>query len=96
MPSYVYILANHKSGTLYTGVTTDLSKRIYEHKEEITKGFTSRYNVKRLVYYEVFDDVLNAIACEKEIKKWRRQWKIALFDKANPEWKDLYPEIAQG
>ena len=70
MPSYVYIVANHKSGTLYVGVTTDLVKRISQHKEEITKGFTARYNVKRLVYYEVFEDVLTAIEREKEIKKW--------------------------
>ena len=94
MPSYVYILANHKSGTLYIGVTTDLIKRVHQHKEGITKGFTSRYGVKRLVHYEVFEDVLTAIEREKELKKWRRAWKIALFEKANPEWRDLFPDIA--
>ncbi len=93
MPSYVYILSNQKSGALYIGVTTDLIKRIYEHKEGITKGFASRYNIKRLVYYEIFEDVRMAIEREKELKKWRREWKIALFEKSNPDWRDLYGEI---
>ena len=90
MPSYVYILASQKSGTLYVGVTTNLVKRISEHKEGVTGGFTSRYDVRKLVYYEEFGDVLLAIEREKELKKWRRRWKVALFEKSNPEWRDLF------
>jgi putative endonuclease len=92
-PSYVYILASARNGTLYIGVTTDLVKRCYEHKNGTFKGFTSRYKVCRLVHYEVYEDVINAIAREKALKKWGRAWKLELIEKSNPEWADLYSEI---
>jgi putative endonuclease len=92
---YVYLLASRKQGTLYLGVTRDLVRRIYQHREKLTPGFTSRYDVRRLVWFEIYDDPINAIEREKEIKKWRRSWKIALIEKDNPEWKDLYPEITK-
>jgi putative endonuclease len=94
MPSYVYILASKRIGTLYVGVTADLIKRVYEHKNGITKGFTSRYKIHMLVYFEEFADIQTAIAREKAIKKWNRMWKIELIEKSNPEWRDLYEEIA--
>ena len=93
MLSYVYILASQKNGTLYTGVTSDLIKRIYEHKEEIYGGFTAKYNVKLLVYYEVHEDISEAIMREKRIKKWRRAWKLELIEKENPDWEDLYEHL---
>jgi putative endonuclease len=89
----VYLLASRKQGTLYVGVTRDLIRRIGEHKQKMKQGFTERYSVDRLVWFECFDDPSNAIKREKEIKKWRRVWKIALIEKANPDWRDLYPEI---
>lgn len=92
---YVYLLASRKQGTLYLGVTRDLVRRVYQHREKLTPGFTSRYDVRRLVWFEVYDDPVNAIEREKEIKKWRRAWKIALIEKDNPDWKDLYPEITK-
>lgn len=91
---YVYILASRKHGTLYIGITRDLVRRIYEHKNKIIRGFTSRYGVDRLVWFESYDDPTNAIAREKELKKWRREWKINLIERTNPEWIDLYPSIA--
>ena len=91
--AYTYILASQRNGTLYVGVTSDLIKRIYEHKNNIIKGFTSKYNVKNLVYYEIFSDISEAIKREKEIKGWRRDRKIAIIEKDNPEWGDLYEEI---
>jgi putative endonuclease len=90
---YVYLLASQKRGTLYLGITNDLVRRVYQHKEKLLPGFTSRYDVRRLVWCEVYDDPVNAIEREKEIKKWRRAWKIALIEKDNPDWRDLYPEI---
>jgi putative endonuclease len=90
---YVYLLASRKGGTLYLGVTRDLIRRTYDHKEKLLPGFTSRYDIRRLVWFEIYDDPTTAIEREKEIKKWRRAWKIALIEKENPEWKDLYPEI---
>ena len=90
---YVYILANKRNGTLYTGVTSDLLKRVWEHKEGLIRGFTKKYNIKKLVYYEICDDATNAITREKRIKKWRRRWKLQLIEKRNPQWKDLYEEI---
>ena len=90
---YVYILASKKNGTLYIGITSDLVKRIYEHKNNLISSFTQKYNVHRLVYYEEFTDVLEAIAMEKRIKKWNRQWKIGLIEKVNGDWRDLYFEI---
>ena len=85
---YVYIMTN-KSRTLYTGMTNDLERRFYDHKHKLVKGFTSRYNITRLVWYEAFDDVEQAIEGEKKIKGWRRSKKIALIDSVNSEWKDL-------
>ena len=85
---YIYIMTN-RSRTLYTGVTDDLARRVYEHKNKLTGGFTQKYNITRLVYYEITSDVQAAIQREKQIKGWLRQKKIALIDAGNPEWKDL-------
>lgn len=90
---YVYILASQRNGTLYIGVTSNLQKRIFEHKSEITGGFTTEYGVKTLVYYEVFDDFENAVTREKNIKAWKRDWKLELIEKSNPNWRDLYNDI---
>ena len=90
----LYILASGRKGTLYTGMSSDLPKRIYEHKNDVVEGFTKKYGVHRLVYYETHQDVYAAIAREKQIKKWNRQWKIRLIEEGNPEWKDLSEEIA--
>ncbi len=90
---YVYILASKKNGTLYIGVTSDLVKRIYEHKQNLIDGFTKEYNVHSLVYYEPHKEVEDAILREKQMKKWNRKWKIRLIEEKNPEWKDLYNEI---
>lgn len=90
MPSYVYILANKKNGTLYTGVTKDLAHRVYQHKTKELEGFSSKYGVDQLVYYEVHDDLEHAIQREKRIKEWKRQWKIDLIEAMNPQWDDLY------
>jgi putative endonuclease len=90
---YLYILANKKNGTLYIGVTGDLIKRIYEHKQKIVKGFTKKYYVHNLVYYEVYRDIEEAILREKQMKKWNRKWKIRVIEEKNPEWEDLYSEI---
>ena len=92
---YVYLTASRKHGTLYLGVTNNLVRRVYEHKAKITPGFTARYNVVRLVWYESYDDPTNAIARGKDIKKWRRDWKIRLIEEENPDWSDLYPSIAR-
>jgi len=92
---YVHLLASRREGTLYLGVTRDLVRRTYQHKEKLLPGFTSRYDVGRLVWFEVYDDPTTAIEREKQIKKWRRDWKIALIEKENPEWRDLYPEIVR-
>ena len=92
MPYYAYLLASRKQGTLYLGVTRDLVRGIYEHKQKVVPGFTNRYDVDRLVWFECYDDPLSAIEREKENKKWRRAWKIDLIEKANPEWRDLYPD----
>ncbi|MBN2585239.1 GIY-YIG nuclease family protein [Patescibacteria group bacterium] len=93
MSSYVYILASAKNGTLYTGVTADLIKRMYEHKNKFVPGFAQKYSVGKLVYYETFNNIKNAIVREKHIKKWNREWKIKLIEQNNPQWKDLYQEI---
>lgn len=90
---YVYILASHKCGTLYIGVTNDLLRRVYEHRCGLTKGFTWTYGVKQLVYFEDTPDVMGAITREKQLKKWKRKWKIELIEKENPEWKDLYIDL---
>lgn len=90
---YVYILASKRNGTLYIGVTNDLMRRVYEHKNNLIDGFTKKHVVHRLVYYEQYDDVVNAIQREKRLKKWNRQWKIELIEKENPEWKDIYMQL---
>tara|TARA_R110002072_G_scaffold299168_1_gene474102 strand:- start:6216 stop:6584 length:369 start_codon:yes stop_codon:yes gene_type:complete len=86
---YVYILASKIRGTLYIGMTNDLQRRVYEHKMGITRGFTSKYGVNKLIYFETFKDVNEAIEREKRLKKWNRAWKIELFEKNNPSWQDL-------
>ena len=88
--SYVYILASRRNGTLYTGVTTDLLRRVHEHREGAILGFTQRYGVETLVWYEAHGDVVEAIAREKTIKRWRRAWKLALIEAMNPDWLDLW------
>jgi len=90
---YVYILASRKNGTLYVGVTSDLLKRVAEHREKAVSGFTEKYGVTRLVYYEEAADIASAIQREKQLKKWSRAWKIRLIKDKNPGWKDLYPEL---
>ena len=95
MSYYVYLLASRKHGTLYLGVTNDLVRRVSDHKSKAAPGFTSRYGVDRLVWFECHDDATNAISREKEIKKWRRDWKIRLIEERNPEWTDLYEGIAR-
>ena len=94
MTYYVYLLASRKHGTLYLGVTNDLARRIYEHKTKAVPGFTARYGVDRLVWYEPHQDVEAAITREKKIKKWRRDWKIRLVEETNPYWLDRYELIA--
>ena len=89
----VYILTNARNGTLYTGVTSDLPKRIWQHRNGQGSGFTSRYKLTQLVYYEVYEDMYNAIAREKQIKNWKRAWKIELIETMNPDWADLYRSI---
>ena len=89
----VYLLASQRNGTLYTGVTSDLVKRVYEHKHDLADGFTTRYGVKMLVCYELTTDIASAIHREKQIKKWNRRWKLRLVDQSNPEWRDLYSDI---
>jgi putative endonuclease len=91
--SYVYIMTNKKRGTLYTGVTSDLVKRSYEHKNKLIKGFTSRYGLDKLVYYKIFGDITYAIEYEKQLKNWHRDWKINLIEQDNPHWDDLYYQI---
>ena len=86
---FVYILSSKKYGTIYTGVTSNLAQRIYQHKESLFEGFTKRYNVHRLVYYEVHSNISEAITREKHIKNWNRQWKINLIEQDNPQWLDL-------
>ena len=90
---YVYLLASKRNGTLYIGVTSDLLKRVHEHKNNLVEGFTKKYNVHKLVYYEATEDVNSAITREKQLKKWKRRWKIELIEKKNPEWRDLYFEL---
>lgn len=89
----VYILASKKNGTLYIGVTSDLVKRIWQHKNDMVEGFTSRYRVHHLVWYEQHESMESAIEREKRLKEWKRAWKLRLIESSNPEWKDLYPTI---
>ena len=95
MAYYVYMLASNRNGTLYTGVTGDLVRRVYEHKGKFVRGFTRRYDVDRLVWFESYDDPENAITREKELKKWRRAWKLRLIEESNPQWLDLYSQVTQ-
>ncbi|HAM38924.1 MAG: excinuclease ABC subunit C [Elusimicrobia bacterium RIFOXYC2_FULL_34_12] len=89
----IYILTNKNNNVLYTGITSNLKKRVYEHKNKIVKGFTEKYNVNKLIYYEIFDSALNAIMREKQIKSGSRSAKIKLIVNKNHEWKDLYEEL---
>jgi len=89
----VYILASKRNGTLYTGVTTDLPRRVWEHKNDVAEGFTKRYGVHTLVYCEFLADIRAAIVREKQIKKWNRAWKLELIEQDNPEWRDLAEEL---
>lgn len=93
MQPAVYILASKKNGVLYIGVTSDLRKRIYEHKHHLVEGFTDKYYTHQLIYFEMHENMEEAIKREKQIKKWNRQWKVDLIEKNNPEWNDLYPDI---
>ncbi|MDO8570242.1 MAG: GIY-YIG nuclease family protein [Candidatus Daviesbacteria bacterium] len=90
---FVYILASQRNGTLYTGVTSNLKKRIWEHKNDLVKGFTNKYGVHTLVYYEEHQDIEQAIIQEKKIKRWKRRWKLELIENNNPNWEDLYENI---
>lgn len=90
---YVYIMTNRKNGTLYVGVTSNLLKRVWEHKNHVVQGFTQRYNLNKLVYYEILDDEINAIKREKQLKNWHREWKINQINKQNPMWRDLFEDI---
>jgi len=90
---YVYIMASRRNGTLYTGSTSDLIKRVWEHKNSVTPGFTAKYNVHTLVYYEVHTTYLEAARREQRFKNWCRQWKLNLIETINPEWRDLYEDI---
>ncbi|OGO30960.1 MAG: hypothetical protein A2Z29_01030 [Chloroflexi bacterium RBG_16_56_11] len=93
---FVYILASKRNGTLYVGCTNDLLRRIYEHKNDVVKGFTRKYGVHTLVYFEQCDDFESALRREKQIKEWKRRWKLTLIEKVNPLWKDLFGQAAYG
>ncbi|MCW8857730.1 MAG: GIY-YIG nuclease family protein [Kangiella sp.] len=90
---YVYILASQKNGTLYVGVTSELVKRVWQHKNNVVEGFTQKHQVHQLVYYEQHEDSYSAIQREKRLKEWKRQWKLDLIEGMNPEWRDLYNDI---
>lgn len=90
---YVYILASKKNGILYTGITNDIARRVWEHKEGQVNGFTKKYRVKILVYYEEFESINDALYREKCIKRWKREWKIKLIETVNKKWKDLYEDL---
>lgn len=89
----VYILASRRNGTLYTGVTSSLKKRVWEHKNNVVEGFTKRYGVHTLVWYEVHSSMESAITREKAVKEWKRRWKLELIEEMNPDWRDLYDEL---
>ena len=94
MSYYVYILANKPNGTLYVGVTNDLVRRVYEHRSDLIDGFTKKYEVHALVYYEISESIESAIAREKTLKNWHRKWKCELIERQNPMWRDLYGDIS--
>src|SRR5699024_9100879 len=89
----VYILCNRPNGTLYIGVTSNLPQRVWQHKNDLVEGFTRRYRVHRLVYFEMLDEMYTAITREKQLKNWKRQWKVSLIERRNPDWRDLYQDI---
>ncbi len=93
MQPAIYILASRRNGTLYIGVTSNLAQRVWQHRNQLTPGFTSQYAVHQLVYYELHEDMLHAIQREKQLKKWRRDWKVKLIQQHNPDWQDLWPTI---
>ena len=93
MGGWIYIMTNRRDGTLYVGVTSDLIRRVYQHREGVVAGFTKRYDLKLLVYYEQYDDIRTAIQREKTMKHWPRAWKVRLIHGMNPEWKDLWETI---
>ncbi len=90
---YVYMLASARYGTVYLGVTSNLVKRVWEHREGMVEGFTKKHDVKQLVWFEAHDDAISAITREKQLKKWNREWKIRLIQRENPYWRDLYKDI---
>lgn len=91
--SCVYLLASARNGTLYVGVTADLVRRVWQHREKLVAGFTKKYNVHTLVWYEAHETMMSAIAREKAIKKWPRAWKLKIIERENPTWRDLYPDL---
>ena len=93
---FVHILANRKNGPIYIGVTSDLLKRVYEHKNKLVDGFTKKYNIHQLVFYEATESIESAVIREKQMKKWNREWKVNLIEKFNPEWNDLYDNLLVG
>jgi putative endonuclease len=93
MAAFVYILASRRNGTLYVGVTCDLVRRVQQHREGLIKGFTREHGVKSLVWFEAGDSIVEAIRREKQIKHWKRVWKLALIEKTNPQWRDLYADL---
>ncbi|MFM9911908.1 MAG: GIY-YIG nuclease family protein [Methylophilaceae bacterium] len=93
MGAYVYILANERNGTLYIGVTSNLLSRVWQHKNDVADGFTKKYQVHRLVWYEAHENMLSAITREKTLKYWQRMWKIRLIEQMNPNWLDLYSQL---
>ena len=93
MGYFVYIVASRKDGAIYIGITNDIVRRIFEHRTKAVPGFASKYNITRLVWFEIYDDPISAISREKELKKWKRAWKIQLIEAQNPEWNDLYESI---
>ena len=93
-PGYVYIVANKRNGTIYIGVTSNLTKRVFEHRNGLIAGFTKRYGCKMLVWYDAYDDLDEARLSEKRMKKWNRAWKLRVIEERNPHWDDLYPKLA--
>jgi putative endonuclease len=93
MAYYVYILASREDDAIYIGVTNDIVRRVFEHRQKAVPGFTTKYNITRLVWFEVYDDPISAISREKELKKWRCDWKVQLIEKENPQWLNLYESI---
>ena len=93
MDYYVYLLASRKDGAIYIGIANNLVRRVYEHRTKVIQGFTFKYNITRLVWFEIYEDPISAISREKDLKKWKRTWKIQLIEAQNPQWDDLYESI---